>query len=424
MEGQINVINFVFEHPHNYRNFLKCPDINGSTISRFSASPLAVTLLTTTKVGKQFGISNKITPYIIATGVNHSPDDWAGSSLAYRNTRSSPFKYLNKKLLRDLQSGMAMILFDQSLEGYQTEWLWEYFHTECANYQINPAALIYTSGNTILAEQYSKWATETNTVDRINVIPYSHFESDMFQLAKETDSNLTMDQQISYKQNNHITPYNCLQKRLRNHRIWFYLKLFENNLLQHGLVSMNKFRVESAWMQGQCISLDRLTSSLSELPLMIYNTPNNIHDDSYYIRRIQSNVCLDSWVSVVSEASFADSDGTVFLSEKIFKPIVCMHPFIIVGNRGSLKKLKEMGYKTFEGFIDESYDDLPTFERLEAVIVAIKKIIAIEDKMAWYKSMSHILEHNNTVMTKNAKAINPAFVELETCYNQYFKLKN
>lgn len=45
------------------------------------------------------------------------------------------------------------------------------------------------------------------------------------------------------------------------------------------------------------------------------------------------------------------------LSEKTFKPILNCHPFMIVGVVGLLKVLKELGYKTFSPYIDESYDD-------------------------------------------------------------------
>jgi len=44
------------------------------------------------------------------------------------------------------------------------------------------------------------------------------------------------------------------------------------------------------------------------------------------------------------------------LSEKTFKPIAYSHPFIIVARPYTLTLLKELGYKTFSPYIDESYD--------------------------------------------------------------------
>ena len=50
--------------------------------------------------------------------------------------------------------------------------------------------------------------------------------------------------------------------------------------------------------------------------------------------------------------------GTIFISEKTWKPIMVGHPFIMVGNKNNLKFLKDLGYKTFDKWIDESYDDI------------------------------------------------------------------
>lgn len=414
-------MNLVFEDTDQFTNFLNCSDVNLSGIKRFGPSPMAVTLMHRTQLVRHYSMKNKPRPYIIATGVNHHPNDWTGSPLAYNNTRNTAFSYLHKKQLNDLQSGKAMLLFDQSLEGYQTPWLWEYFHNECDHYGVNPNAIIYTSGNMLGEQQYTEWANLNNKIDRITVIPYTHFEADIFNNATWNGLSVTVDDHLNYKTEHDIKSYNCLQKRLRNHRIWFFTKLFEAGILEHGLVSMNKFSSE-AFMEGRTLPVDLIDRANTVLPLLVHGKNNNEKDDNYYINRIQDQVFLDSWVSVISEAGFPDSHGQLFLSEKIFKPIVCHHPFIIVGDRGSLKELQKMGYKTFEGFIDESYDDLPTFERYDAIIESIKKIIAIPDKVRWYESMRSILEHNYRVLSKNAQQVNPAYIKLEKKYNEYFKL--
>jgi hypothetical protein len=232
----------------------------------------------------------------------------------------------------------------------------------------------------------------------------------------------SVDKHLSYKKINEIKDFNCLQKRLRGHRVWFYIRMFEEQLLKHGLVSMNPFNTNTVYFEDRILPKERADVANSMLPLIVHGKNNNEFDDRYYIQRIQDQVCLDSWVTVVSEASFSDFDQQLFLSEKVFKPIVCFHPFIILGNKGSLKELRDMGYKTFDGFIDESYDNLSTFERYDAIVESIKKIIAIEDKASWIESMRPILEHNYENLKKNATKINPAFASLEKAYNKYFKL--
>ena len=48
----------------------------------------------------------------------------------------------------------------------------------------------------------------------------------------------------------------------------------------------------------------------------------------------------------------------IFITEKILKPIINLHPFILVENHCTLKKMREYGFKTFTPFIDESYDEI------------------------------------------------------------------
>lgn len=51
----------------------------------------------------------------------------------------------------------------------------------------------------------------------------------------------------------------------------------------------------------------------------------------------------------------ADEDS-VFITEKTMKPIMYGHPFILVGDAGSLKNLEMWGFETFSELFDQSYD--------------------------------------------------------------------
>jgi len=411
------VINFVFEDINRSLNFINCSDINKSNIRRFGSAVIASAVFPRQRIS----IHNTLPKnFIIAAGVNHHPDDWSGPPWI-KEERTSVLANINPIYLTHLQNGRALLLLDQSLEGYQTTWLWEYFHEDCKNYNVNPQSIVYVTGNLIADDQYTAWADQLKLTNRIKVIPYMHFEKDIQRIATQMKLTPSVDAHIAYKLTHTVKAYNCLQKRPRVHRSWFYLYLFKNNLLEHGLVSTNHYGNHIPSIDGVRIPQDLLEEAASLLPLIVHSEPNNIKDDQHYINRILDKVCLDSWVSIISEASFVDSENTLFLSEKLFKPIACMHPFIVMGNRDSLKKLRQMGYKTFDGFIDESYDSLPTFERFEAIISSIKKIIAIEDKVAWYKSMQDILEHNYNVLHNQGKRSNPAHGALISYYNEYFK---
>lgn len=417
------MINFVFEDIYKLENLVSCKDINSTGDRRFAISPAARTLLFTPYNNASYSFQYRPNQYIIATGVNHYPDEWTGSKLSNNYIRKASFTFLNDAYLADLRNGKAMLMFDQCLEGYQTDWLWRYFHDECTEYGIPPMAILYITGNIIANDQYQDWASDAGIATRINVIPYTHFEKSVQFMAGIKEIEIDFDNSLHYKKSrlSQIKTYVCMQRAERTHRNWIYYYLYKEHLLDHGLVSMNTFDPNCQKFADRILPVDQIEQMLALLPLTIYDTPNNIKNDNYYIDRIFEEVYYDTWVSVISEASFEDESHTLFISEKTFKSIVCYHPFIIAGNKGSLKKLRDMGYKTFSGFIDESYDDLDTFDRLEAIIKSIKKITEIVDKTAWFESMKDILIHNYNTLMKNTKSLNSAMIMIEKAHNEYFK---
>jgi len=48
--------------------------------------------------------------------------------------------------------------------------------------------------------------------------------------------------------------------------------------------------------------------------------------------------------------------SSIFITEKTFKPIMFSHPFIVMGQSGTLARLSELGFITFRHIFDESYD--------------------------------------------------------------------
>ena len=106
---------------------------------------------------------------------------------------------------------------------------------------------------------------------------------------------------------------------------------------------------------------------------------------------------LDSYYQIVTGNNFTDFDDQLIFSEKIWKPITNFQPFIYLDDVGALKKLQEYGFKTFEPFIDESYDKVyDTTKRFNMIENEINKLcnIPIEEIHDWYWSIEDILKHN------------------------------
>ena len=101
------------------------------------------------------------------------------------------------------------------------------------------------------------------------------------------------------------------------------------------------------------------------------------------------------YFDVVTESCYATD--SIYCSEKVYKPISQLLPFIILGPPHILRKLKEQGFKTFEPFIDETYDDEMNHEkRFIKVVNEINRLCAkpLEELHEWYHNILDILEYN------------------------------
>jgi len=103
----------------------------------------------------------------------------------------------------------------------------------------------------------------------------------------------------------------------------------------------------------------------------------------------------ETFLSIVSETIYRGRLN--FLSEKICKPLINLHPFILMSTPHTLRKLQEFGFKTFDGFIDESYDkELDDLKRTQMIFDELDKFKNKSDKELknWWKEILPVLEHN------------------------------
>ena len=102
-----------------------------------------------------------------------------------------------------------------------------------------------------------------------------------------------------------------------------------------------------------------------------------------------------SYCNVILETHFdADQSGGAFLTEKTFKPIKHGQPFVIVGTPGSLQALRDLGYRTFDHAIDNSYDlETDNTVRWQKILNSIQQIYA-QDPDSWFKSCLDDIQHN------------------------------
>lgn len=182
----------------------------------------------------------------------------------------------------------------------------------------------------------------------------------------------------------HQRPYEFLflNGRLRPHRKCLIDGLRSRGLLQHALWTNLGATVEMAFtsvLKPPTVEPIRLLPPEYEIerarPNMSTATEysfckHHLFGNTWGDAIVNPRCYTDSWFSVVTETIF-DYPYT-FRTEKIWKPIIMAHPFVVAANAGYLRDLRSAGFKTFESIIDESYDQIDCpHTRMERILNTI-----------------------------------------------------
>jgi hypothetical protein len=128
------------------------------------------------------------------------------------------------------------------------------------------------------------------------------------------------------------------------------------------------------------------------------------HESSGYIFTIKDetvDIYKSSYISLVTETFFYEDD--YIITEKVYKPIIHYHPFIVLGSPYTLKHMRNVGFKTFGDFWDESYDEEENndtrFEKVFNLLMKFNKM-PIEELHTLYIDMIPILKYNYNLMVE------------------------
>lgn len=197
---------------------------------------------------------------------------------------------------------------------------------------------------------------------------------------------------------------NHLTNNRRSYRLALTARLINNHLLDFGNVSLHTDKTKC---QIEIDSEESLLSEhskwLIERNLICTSRSMPIILDSLDVSgcfsarfgREEYKMWQSALLHVVNETVFYDKK--LHLTEKIFQPIVAMRPFLLVAAPGNLKYLCSYGFKTFDRWIDETYDTIEdTDQRLDAIAGEIERIckLSLNEQHDMLDDMYTILLHN------------------------------
>lgn len=320
------------------------------------------------------------------------------------------FKCISEKYLNDVRNGkskIVILLLYEGFSGMKGNFDLETIESWRINSKLPSKSVYYITGN-LIGDKIAK----NKNLD-IEVLPVHMFETwnwnnDIKYDKPPVDFN-PIDEKYLF------LSYN---RQPRQYRIYFISELIKNKIFDKGLVSLNR-----PWDNLIPPYIDKTIQNF-----IIQNSPfiinPNLNLNFNLACNLEPNDYEKTFISVTTE-TLIDED-TLFLSEKIWKPIIMGHPFLVYGNKGTLEYLKNIGYKTFDKWIDESYDnEVNHLIRGKMIVNEIKKLSELSlDKLKEIRNeMFEICEFNQKhfikLITENWKTHNNIILE-----NYLYKIWN
>lgn len=241
--------------------------------------------------------------------------------------------------------------------------------------------------------------------------------------------NLVKDLCPATHSNNIERPFIVLSRRRRPHRTYFMSKLFRQGLHHLGLVGYNNIPEAELLGDTSSMSPDAINDHQSCPCNFLYPVPFKRDNNDLLIKDLHSQSILANFSNSVS--SFKNFDEPVdignhtnatwnilpviqqalvyvglesvaqypepYMSAISFKGIAHKRPFLLFAPAGHLGYLRELGFKTFDQFWSEDYDNMHDIEsRTDAILnildtLSKKSLLELQTML---EDMAPILQHN------------------------------
>jgi hypothetical protein len=296
---------------------------------------------------------------------------------------------LNENLITSIKLKKCKIVFAYLLEGYFNNVCVNWINDLCQKYNFSKDDVIVITSNLI---QFSN--------NNFTIINYNYFGNHInFLSVSKLDSIGVNSYQNEYDK--------FLNTNFEYHFLCFNGIPRENRLLMFNELTTNlKFKNKS------------ITTLRGVDKNYYYDVPRWDNQKIGGGARLNVDAHLKSFLNIVTETLY-DNDS-IFISEKTYKPIYLCQPFIVFGNPYTLKKLHQLGYKTFSNWWDESYDTETDLKKRFHKILSILEMVSelsLNELKELKNQMKDVIVHNYLNFFKNNE-IEDLFKLLQCDFNK------
>lgn len=374
------------------------------------------------------GFSNEKldTVYLQEMGLVYCP-----AHVWYRKLQSTPYvyrvrfrdyceiDYVDAQIIEYAKSNSNFyILLDDTLEAYVYHNF--KFITKFILDNELQGKVIYMSAHMGVQAEYDAWRLH-NKAD--NVIKIIYFNAWLSSTRRNFHDN-KLD--FSTKKTQW---YCCLNHRPHYHRLLTIIYLDKLNLIDQGIVTghdkkyergvdpQNTYNTYENYIE---YALKKLDSHYSNIVLsqkdITYGKLPLIHDITDVTQACQpylmsSSIFNETLINLVTETFYFNHwnyTSEFFITEKTMKSILAKQVFIIIGPKGALSILRDMGFTTFGDYFDESYDTEPDGTRL------FKAVDSLNYAMNKY-TLDELDKLTSSIREKNLKVYNEINFNINLC---------
>lgn len=335
----------------------------------------------------------------------------------FGNTGILEYGHVSQHIIHHVRCHKGFFLIDLSVEAFVQDEHLSAMHSYFNVIQGLPMnKIIYVTGCMNAKEVYEDFCDRHNIPNRpdqrMNLISYPSSQN---VYARQIKENMLFEPEYVVEKIPEKL-FLCWNRRFRPHRTELALALDKAGLVDRSYYSLNdkdpehptmKFKNTIDLFSNPALNLtaEDAQKLLKKVPLVIDNhseISQMCEDKGMLAREYYQN----SLVSIVTETNF--NLPHVTLTEKSFKPAKEKHPFILVGSKGALKAMRELGYKTFSEFWDESYDDINDHRvRMQSIVEVCKQIGSWNEQqiLDFRRRVKPILDHNFELLNRSPSDI-------------------
>ena len=313
-----------------------------------------------------------------------------------------------KQILDEVRKENCTLVFDNTLEGDRIDGRHLLFplYGSVKKLKLPAKQVVFITNDLNSEDSHNVYSTQ----DKIKVISFMWNVYDVKRLMKHKflRNIKNIDTEINYKKKNieKIKPFLKVNRPNRTERDLFMLFIEHEDLYDKFKISFPHFSKEDFPTHNRFkkyLKPSNINFLLNKVPFDIDKTDETNHGPAGYGEGyfnadlpFQPIHYRNTLFSIVM-CAFPFVENACHLHSSTFNPIHQGHPIIQFGPYKSLERMRERGFKTFDKWWDESYDEIKDgWERFDAILKLVDKLSRKSNKelLEMYVDMKDVLQHN------------------------------